>query len=262
MLVAQLLTELKRAITFRNLFVWITIIALLPLVTFGIKMHGYVFLKPLDVFYAMLDGFIPLLFPILVIVIYLISFSQEQKNHFILFTRPRIPLNIYILSKGLINGFLTGAVIFFMVFLSFLFALYIEPHLKLIDYSTMSTMYRGEGRVVTFSQVLSLGSFTYGVCYSLWVSINAIVYATLAFLLMLLIKSTFLALSAPFLFYHVFNFVTGVFGVPQFSPISTLFPFNIEQQPLWTVLLPFIFLLFVLCVLFFTAIRHQEDWMI
>lgn len=257
-----MIAELKRVMTVKNVFVWLTISVLLPLITFISKMNSYVFLKPIDVFYTMLDEFIPLLFPVLVIVIYLISFSHEQKNHFILVTRPRVPLNVYILSKGLINGFLTGAVIFFMVFLSFIFALYIEPHLHIIDYSTMSAMYHGESQEVTFSQLLSLGSFAYGLCYSFWVSLNAIVYATIAFLLMLLIKSTFLALSTPFLFYHVFNFVAGVLGVPQFSPISTLFPFNIEQQPLWTVFLPFIVLLLILGTLFYNAIHHQEDWMI
>ena len=242
----------------KNIFIWLVIIILLPLISFYTVMEGYSFFKPIEVFHQIVGRIIPLFFPIIVIILFLTNFTQEQKNNFITYTRPRIPLNIYILSKGLMNAFLTGAIIFLTIFLSFVFSVYIEPHyLKFIDFS-----YEGNTYSVTFYQFLPYGDFTYGIAYSLWVSINAILYSTISFLLLLLLRRSFVALSAPFLFYHIFNFVAGVFGVAKFSPVSTIFPFNIQLQPLWTVLVPFTFLLIISLFLYSKVIRNKEEWMI
>ncbi|KPC97191.1 hypothetical protein LR69_04596 [Geobacillus sp. BCO2] len=115
---------------------------------------------------------------------------------------------------------------------------------------------------VTFSQFLRYGEFVYGLVYSVWVAINGVLYSTIAFMLLLNISNPFIALSLPFLFYHIFNFVTALFDIPMFSPLSTIFPFNIEQQPLWTVLVPFLFLLVVSVTLFVFSIRNENEWMI
>ncbi len=155
---------------------------------------------------------------------------------------------IYILSKGIINAFLTGFIVFLMVFLSFILA-------SSINYSSSEMFYYE----FTFSQLLSAGDYIYVLIYSLWVSINAVVYSTITYLLLHLIRSSFIALLLPFLFYHIFNFISGVLGVPEFSPISTIFPFNIVQQPLWTVLVPFSFLLISLIFLFLFTIRNLKS---
>jgi hypothetical protein len=261
MLTTQLWIEFKRALTVKNILIWLSIITLIPLVSFYLVREGYMFFKSVEVFQEMVGRIIPLIFPVLVIIIYLPNFLQEQKNNFITYTRPRVPLGVYILSKGIINAFLTGFTILLMMFFSFTFAVFVEPHyLNIIEYSPIV---RGNHySSVTFSQLLKYGDLTYGIVYSLWVAINAVIYSTIAFLLMLIIRLPFVALSAPFLFYHIFNFVVGVFGIARFSPISTIFPFNIEQQPLWTVLVPFTFLLMVLCILYFIVNRNKEGWMI
>ncbi|MEW5596825.1 ABC transporter permease [Peribacillus frigoritolerans] len=260
MLGNQLLVELKRACTVKNLLVWVAIILLLPTIMFYTIKEGYQFFEPVEVFQKMVSIIIPLLFPALAIIIYLPTFMQEQRNNFIPYARTRIPLNTYLLSKGLINAYLTGLVTFLLIFISFVFVLYLEPNLGIIYYTPID-----ENTVipkVTFSQLLSYGDLTYGMTYSLWVSIHAVVYSTIGFMLLLLINNPFIAISIPFLFYHIFNFLMGVLAVPQFSPLSTIFPFNIEQQPFWTVLVPFSFLLIVLICLFIFASRNQKEWMI
>ncbi|MGP7819730.1 ABC transporter permease [Niallia sp. 01092] len=260
MLGNQLLIELKRAFTVKNLLLWIAIIIILPTIRFNMIREGYQFFDPIEVFQEMVSTIISLLFPALAIIIYLPSFLQEQRNNFILYTRTRIPLNTYLLSKVIINTCLTGLVTFLLIFLTFVFAVYVEPHLGIIDYSPID-----ESAVIprfTFSQFLSYGDLTYGVIYSLWVSINAVVYSSIAFMLLLIIDNPFVALSVPFLYYHIFNFVTGVLVAPWFSPLSTIFPFNIVEQPLWTVLVPFSFLLIVIIGLYVFAIRNRKEWMI
>lgn len=225
----------------------------LPTISFFSMIHGYIFHEPIELFQSIISAFIPLLFPVFILIIYLPDLWYEQKNNFISYTQPRVSLRIYILSKGLINAFLTCFITFLMIFLSFVFARYIEPNLGIINYVTSS----GGQSAVTFSQLLSVGDFTYGLVYSLRVSINAIVYSTIAYLLMLLKRSNFIALSVPFVFHHVFNFVSGVLGVPNFSPLSTIFPFSIDQQPLWTVLIPFSFLLISLIALLLFALSKR-----
>lgn len=259
MLRNQMFVELRRSCTVKNLLIWL-IILMMPFITFYSIKTGYRFNGPVDLFQEMIGQFIPLLFPVFIIVIYLPSFLEEQKYSFITYTRPRVPIQTYILSKGLTNALLTSGIIFLMVFLAFIFAMYIEPMLGIIAYQPLRPGEVTSG--VTFSQFLSAGNFTYGFVYSLWVSVNALLYSTIAFMLMLIIRSQFIALSIPFLFYHVFNFVTAIIGEPRFSPISTVFPFNIIQQPLWTVLIPFSFLLAVLIGLVIYVIRSQEEWVI
>ena len=215
-------------------------------------------------FHQIISGYIPLLFPVILIIVYLIDFTKEQKNNFITYTRARITLTTYILSKGLTNAIITGLNIFLMIFLSFVFAVYIEPnYIKVIDYTQTSQLSGPSSSYkVTFYQFLPYGELTYGLVYSLWVTLNAVVYSTISFLLLLILKRPYIALSVPFLFYHIFNFITGILGYPKFSPISTIFPFNIVQMPLWTVLIPFTFLFVVLVLLFFKVIRNKEEWMI
>ncbi|RFA32134.1 ABC transporter permease [Virgibacillus dokdonensis] len=260
MLGKQLLVECKRTCTVKNILIWIGIIILVPTLRFYTIKEGYQFFEPIEVFQEMVSTIIPLLFPALVIVIYLPTFLQEQRNNFISYTRTRIPLNAYLLSKALMNACLTGLVTFLLIFIPFVFAMYVEPNLEIIYYSPID-----ENTIIpstTFSQFLSYGDLAYGLVYSLWVSINAALYSTIAFMLLLVLNNPFVAISIPFLFYHIFNFITGVLAVPQFSPLSTIFPFNIVEQPFWTLLIPFSFLVFVLIGLYVFANRNKSEWMI
>ncbi|WP_312475263.1 ABC transporter permease [Neobacillus sp.] len=256
MLKSQLMIELKKSITITNLLIWAIIIILIPAISFFHYKNGYMFSNKIELFQSIVSGFIPLLFPVIVIFIFLQKFTQELKNNYITYVQPRIPKKIYLLSKGITNALLTALVTFMMIFIPFIFAVYIEPKLGIIKY--VPSPFLHGSRNVTFSQFLSLGQISYGVIYSLWVTINAVVYSTISFSLLLLIKSRFVALSAPFLFYHIFNFIAGVLGVARFSPVSTVFPFNIQQQPLWTVLIPFLVLILILIILLVSLRRSNE----
>lgn len=261
MLTGQLWIELKRAIKIKNILKWLIIILVIPISSFYPVIEGIYYFYSVEVFQQMVGLFIPLVFPVLVVFIYLPDFVQEQKNNFITYTRPRIPLNLYILSKGLMNAFLTGFILFLMVFFSFVFAVFIEPnYLQIIAFSPPVEGNYSNG--VTFSQFLKYGDLVYGLVYSIWVALNAILYTTISFLLLLIIRQPFVALSVPFLFYHVFNFVAGVFGVARFSPLSTIFPFNIEQQGFWTTMVPVTFLIIVASILYILVVRKREEWMI
>ncbi|MCM3364911.1 MULTISPECIES: ABC transporter permease [Bacillaceae] len=261
MLNRQLRTEFKRSINSKNLLKWLIIILIIPLSSFYPIRTGYLYYSSVEVFQEMVGLIIPMIFPVLVVFIYLPNFVLEQKNNFITYTRSRIPINQYILSKGLMNAFLTGTIIFLMVFFSFVFAVYIEPNI--LHVISLTPADGGNYNYnVTFSQLLVYGDFVYGIVYSLWVGLNASLYSTISFLLLLIISRTFIGLSLPFLFYHIFNFITAIIVGARFSPISTIFPFNIEQQEIWTAMIPFAFLLIVAIILLILVVLNKEDWKI
>ncbi|MFH7519035.1 hypothetical protein, partial [Pseudomonas syringae group genomosp. 7] len=83
------------------------------------------------------------------------------------------------------------------------------------------------------------GTLTYGLVYSFWVAINAVLYSVAAYVFTLIIKNNLLALSLPFLWYFIVDFAFAILGFPQYLMSSTVFPFNIEQQPIWTIFVPF-----------------------
>ncbi|KHE68118.1 hypothetical protein LD39_15230, partial [Halobacillus sp. BBL2006] len=131
---------------------------------------------------------------------------------------------------------------FSFIFLSFLFAFYIEPLLGFVDYTVMKTFERDSH---TFSQLMDYGTITYGVVYSSWVAINTVIYASLSLLLLMKINKI-LAFSLPFLIYWGAHIITANLSLEVFSPIYSVFPFSITQQPIWTAFIPFAGLIIII----------------
>jgi hypothetical protein len=162
--------------------------------------------------------------------------------------RIRIPLATYLFSKLVVNAILSFLIAFLMVFVPFIFSMYIEPVLDIVH------LYPADGNPIpytTFEQLLFLGTLPYGIIYSLWVGLNGMMYATMGLLLVMILEKPFVALSIPFMYYLLGNFITQILGYEQFSPTYTIFPFSISQQPLWTVFVPFTILCIVIIILGF-----------
>lgn len=159
----------------------------------------------------------------------------------------------------IVNAIYAFVFSFLLVIIPFIFVFYIEPLLNIIHYEPIG------GNTIsssTFDQYLEFGNFTYIGIYGLWVAINGVIYSTLALLLTLCITNPFLALSLPFVWYQVMNFVTAVFGLSYFSPVSTIFPFNIVQQDIWTVFVPFGALCLFIGIIVIYLIKYPEKWKI
>ncbi|WP_157739587.1 hypothetical protein [Paenibacillus physcomitrellae] len=142
------------------------------------------------------------------------------------------------------NFMLTFCIFFIFIFGYFVFAYYIEPQIGLVQYDPSFFALNGTTAKEytlhqnTFSQLFKYGSLTYGVVYSLWVAVNAALFAAFAFLLVLLVDRPFLALSIPFAFYLVQSFFMGAFGLVKYQFFQAVFPFNYAQQPIWTSFVP------------------------
>lgn len=250
--------EWQKAITLQRILLGLAIIFIPTSIQFFLVKTGYMFYRPVDVHTEIVGSVIALLFPLFFIILYANSFAAERKDNFIAYTKIRTSLSSYIMAKGIVNAVLVFITAFAMVFLPFLFIVYIEPSLGIIVYES-SDLNSFSSSVGTFEIFLQYGSLTYGVIYSTWVAINAVLYATVAYVLTLIIKNTFLALSLPFLWYFVMNFVAGILGHPEFSTTSTVFPFNITAQPIWTIFIPFAVHLLVLTGLIVYIKKTYEE---
>lgn len=153
---------------------------------------------------------------------------------------------------------------FIFVFSYFIFSFYIESFFGLVSYHPESynlneiTVIENTYKRHTFTQLLEYGSITYGLFYSSWVASNAAAYASLGFLLVLIIENKFLALSIPFLLYLLGSFVMGAFSITKFRFADSVFPFNYIQQPIWTAFIPFLFLV-VLCLILVIIVSKRMD---
>jgi hypothetical protein len=257
MLMNQLKVEFRRALTKKRIVIWVTIIFLPIFIKFYMIKEGYTFYRPVELFQELISGFVPMLFPLFMLLVYANNFVLEEKNHFSLYTRTRIWFPTYIISKALVNGILAFLVSFIMIFLPFVFSVYIEPIFSIINYYDLR---EGESfSNLSFDQYLRYGTLVYGLIYAFWVALNGLIYASITFLLPFFIRNWFVAFSIPFVGYHVMNFISGVFGYAKFSPISTIFPFNVIQQEIWTVFVPF-FILISIWIGMIIILKRRKEW--
>lgn len=255
MLKQQIYVEFKKSITFNRILICLLIAFVPTIIQFNIISNGnYLFTDVIDYYQRVISGFLPMLFPVLMIFIYSDSLINEKKDNFLIYTRSRISLSTYLQSKFIINAFLSFIVAFLIAF--FPFVLIVGGFLNDNNYIP------NPDNTTTFSQFLKHGLFTYGLVYSSWVGMNGVIYASIPFLLILIFSNTFVALSLTFVWYHVLNFVVGILGYSKFSLISTIFPYNLVQQPLWTVLIPFLCLIFIIIIIIiFLKIRSKDEWL-
>lgn len=236
--------ELKKAFSLKFLIVSLILIFLPLIVVLPMINGSYMFFRPIEVHSELISGSaIALLFPILLIPLYAGSYANEKKDNFLLYVRPRTMLSNYVVAKGLVNAIVTFAVAFLMIFIPFVFIQYIDPALNIIKYTTE---FYDPVSVGTFEFLAEKSILLYGIGYSLWVAINGALYTTIAYLLSICFKNKFVALSIPFLWWFIMNFVTAILGIEMFSLVYTVFPFTITAQPIWTVFVPFTILVLVI----------------
>ncbi|MBE2909199.1 ABC transporter permease, partial [Anoxybacillus flavithermus] len=87
MLSHQVKVELMGAVTWRQCVIWAALILVLPTIQFLLIKENYVYYRQLDLFLRLNSNFVPLFFPIIMVLVYAIYFVGEQKNYFIPYVR-------------------------------------------------------------------------------------------------------------------------------------------------------------------------------
>ncbi|WP_338554534.1 ABC transporter permease [Paenibacillus sp. KS-LC4] len=192
------------------------------------------------------------------------SFSGEVKNRFLTYTRMRRQISKTLFIKLTANSILTFSFFFVLIFILFLFAFYIEPHLGIAKYDPegygliKDTLAAETYTRRTFTQLLKFGTFTYGFHYSFWVGLNAALHSAIGFYLVLLVRNRFLALSLPFIFYVISSYALAALGLESYRLNYLIFPFDRSQDPIWTAIVPFAILVATLIALMLYVKRNTS----
>ena len=209
-----------------------------------------------------MGGILIVVFPLLATLVYLPSFSEELKNRFIVYSRSRISIGKFLFIKFMANGVLTFIVFFAFTFSMFILSYYFLPSNGLVVLQPEAYGFTESTAIIdsysrhTFTQLLEYGPLPYILVYSSWVGINAALYASIGFLLLLLINNKYVAMSVPTIIYFVGSFILVKPNLRPFRLADTIFPYMYTQQPIWTVFVPFI-ILSSLCVILFSIIRKN-----
>ena len=256
--------DLNHAI-FTRLGLMVLALVLIPILYNLIRINDINLVSPLQYFEFNISLFLPFLFPLFAILIFAQPFSHEFSNHYLLYTRTRIDLKDYINGKLISNASLVFLGFFLVVIALFVFSVYIEPQLGLINYrpelvvDSVAELARFDQGLFTFSQLMASSPWLFAFVYAGWVALNAVAYSSLAILCLLLIPNIFIALSIPFLFYHIASFIIALLGFPEFLFDASIFPFNVDQQSITTVLLPFSVVLILNILTYFLFLKRDRE---
>lgn len=233
--------EIKNALSVSKILLLIFIF-FAPYLYFFVQKDSYALRDELDVFTFMLEDTFTIVFAFITILVYVAHFSNEVKDRFLVYTRTRISIQKLLLIKLTTNILLTFTFFFSLILSCFIFSFYIQPSIGIISYftpdSSIGLQFNDLYNRYTFSQLLEYGSWVYGISYSIWIAVNASLYAAIGFFSVLLIRNLLFALSLPFLIYIAGSFLCSLLNLTPFGFSESIFPFSYIQQPIWKSFVP------------------------
>lgn len=235
----------------------------IPYIYFFIQKDAYALRDNLDMFTFMLEDPFTLIFAFLAQLVYVLHFSNEVKDRFLVYTRSRISIKQLMLLKLKTNVVVTFSFFFLLIFSCFFFSFYLQPLLGFVEYfpqnNNVTIKIDDIYSRYTFSQLLQYGSLVYGLVYSFWIAFNAVLYASIGFFSVLCINNIFLGLSLPFLIYIIGTFLFSLLNLVPFSFAESIFPFSYMQQPMWESLIPCLLLIFINIFMYRLSLGNLEE---
>lgn len=202
---------------------------------------------------------IDFLFPVFVVVPLCWSVYYERKDHFLVYTLPRVGKAAYLVSKWVAAGICAFAIIFVPYLLSAVFALYVKPPITPMNRT-------GSPFTHIYLELFVNSPMVYAFALSAWKGVLAVMVMSLGFLLSLYVGNIFIVLTGPFVYSIVENFIWAIAGVPQYRLVTSFEPtINIESTitGLSTLVGPLVLLVVMAVVWFiFTRVRHQVVYQI
>ncbi len=147
---------------------------------------------------------ISFLFPLFVVIPICWNVYYERKNHFLLYTMPRVSKRKYLTAKWLISAISAFLIFFIPYILSAISALYVKPPIDTL----------ADAFVTPFSHIF-LTIFTqtpllYAFLLSCWKGFVGIFVMSLGFVLSLYIDNIFVILTGPFIYTILENFLLSI----------------------------------------------------
>jgi len=244
------------------------VVLVLGTLAFGVvKTQNGVFRNNFDVFGQFLSSPLTLVFPLVVALLTCVPLYQELGDRFIVNTRSRIDLRLYVGVKLVSAALIAFAVFFFYVFATFAVAFLVWPAIgnpnvdpAVYNMSAADAVADSLGSA-SYSSLLQFGPFAYGLTYALWVGILGAAYSAIGTAALLLLSNRSLALSVPFLIYLLETVISALLGAPVLGLLYSAFPYGLTQTSVIVAAAPSLVLIAATAIMWFRLFPrlHQLD---
>ena len=242
-----------------------------PVVSALAVADSYALTTPMQLFTMMLSGFLPLLFGVVAVCFGCLPLTWRLNHGFAALTAVRGSIRADLARRALVNAITVGGIFFLTVVVAAIVAFEVVPRADLVTFRPESMLNYPDGAPFspaqirqddlsnnTWSFLYAAGWPLYAFVYATFVGVSAALWATAGFAAVLLVANRYLALALPFLAINLVDFPVQVAGMAQFSPLISVFPFNISAQPLWTAFVPLAVLALVVAGLATYCWRHAD----
>lgn len=190
----------------------------------------------LDVLREFLNTPFVQLVPVFVVLLACGRFASEIGHRYVSSTRVRVRVESYVLAK-LIIGAGTAFVVFAVwAMLAFIVAFFLwpaigDPSINPHDYGfTAASAVTDSYTRTTYSQLLQVGPWAYGIFYSVWLGLCAATYAAIGMAALMVIRRRPVALAVPFMLFFVQSAAFALLGLPGLALNASMFPFGLSQE--------------------------------
>lgn len=189
----------------------------------------------LELFSLGWSDLIPLVFPLLISVVFLPRLADELANGGTRALRTRIPLGRFLATRTAQVAVIAFACFAIAVFVSWLLAFSATAGQldALISAPERGETYSDPSQRHRFTGLLDVHPVAFGVFYAGWVGINAAAYTTLGVAALVWVQNRFAALAVPFVAYLIISVGSAVSGHASFGSSTAIFPFSLVQVPVW-----------------------------
>lgn len=196
-------------------------------------------------------------FPLLVAAPYCWQVFFESKGNYFQSIHTRINLKKYLVNKCIITALLSGLAIIVINIIGFSFALYLS---KIATYSAETDFFMNSnisGKLILESPL------RYGIMLSLWRGFIAMLICIFGFIVCLMVKNFFVAITLPFVYYILEDFVMAILGTPATSLTTSITPSRLSAQVMsYSKILvgPFILCIVIILLLISLKFLHLEKY--
>lgn len=229
--------DLRRTFSSPLSLVWI---ALICFPVYWVLSRDALFAYPLSAFGTAMSSPVSLALPLIAAAIYLLHFSRELQERFIVYARTRQGIVRYLTQKIIANAIAVFSVFFLYAAVSFVFTVWVAPESGWLqfDRAGYGANYASPGQFVRLSEAWDVSPALFGLIYAGWCGLNGVIWSSAALAAMLVLPNRFVALSLPFAACIVLTAGLSLLGLDIFSPYPLWVLFGYTQAAPWTALAP------------------------
>lgn len=260
--------EVRASLSWMQGAVGVFLLALIPFVIFveDQLLGGKVveLRDSLDLFGEFMNSPFLLLTPVLAVLLSCTRLARELGNRFMSSARLRVRTESYLLGKVLVGSGWAFACFFAFTLIAFAVAYVLwpalgNPSIDPVGYNlTAADVVQDSWHRVTYSQLLQLGPWIYGLAYAAWVGFCAANYAALGMACLLIVRVRVLAMAIPFLLFFGQTAAAQLVAQPTWALSFSMIPWGYVQFPIVVGLAPTGILAILTCALWVLLLRRTD----